>query len=95
MGLVAGRQAALPLLRTHRSARDGSMIDVTATLTMVVLWCSAVLGLAAVFGLLYAVTAKPKLDRIEAHLERINGSIGRMSEWERQHEIDHARAERT
>lgn len=70
------------------------MIDVSSTLTMIVLWCSAVIGLSAVVGMLYSITAKPKLDRIEKHLERINGSIGRMNEWQRQHEIDHARAER-
>jgi hypothetical protein len=34
------------------------------------------------------------LARIEAHLAAINGSVGKMSEWQRQHELDHARQER-
>jgi hypothetical protein len=34
------------------------------------------------------------LARIEAHLAAINGSVGRMNEWQHQHELDHARGGR-
>jgi len=63
--------------------------------------CSAVLAVAGVLALAARVFLTPRirevdaaLARIEAHLERINGSIGKMSEWQRQHELDHARQER-
>ena len=70
------------------------MIDITATLTLVVMVCSAVLGVSAVLGLLYTITAKPKLDRIENHLIMLNGSVGRAADWQHQHELDHAWSER-
>ena len=64
--------------------------------------CSAVLAVAGVLALIAKVVLTPRirevdlaLARIEAHLERINGNIGKMSEWQRQHELDHARGERT
>jgi len=63
--------------------------------------CSAILGVAAVLALAARVFLRPRilqvdesLARIERHLEKINGSIGKMSEWEHQHELDHARGER-
>ena len=63
--------------------------------------CGAILGVAAVLALAARVFLRPRivqvdesLARIERHLERINGSIGKMSEWEHQHELDHARGER-
>ena len=64
--------------------------------------CAAVLGVAAVLALAARVFLRPRilevdlaLARIEAHLAAINGSVVRVSEWERQHELDHARGERT
>ena len=63
--------------------------------------CGAVLAVAGVLALAGRVFLSPRirevdaaLARIETHLERINGSIGKMSEWQRQHELDHARQER-
>ena len=63
--------------------------------------CGAILGVSAVLALAARVFLRPRivqvdesLARIERHLERINGSIGKMSEWERQHELEHARGER-
>jgi len=63
--------------------------------------CGAILGVAAVLALAARVFLRPRiiqvdesLARIERHLERINGSIGKMSEWEHQHELDHARGNR-
>ena len=63
--------------------------------------CGAILGVAAVLALAARVFLRPRilqvdesLARIERHLERINGSIGKMSEWEHQHELEHARGER-
>ena len=63
--------------------------------------CGAILGVAAVMALAARVFMRPRilqvdesLARIEAHLAAINGSVGRMSEWERQHELEHARGER-
>lgn len=63
--------------------------------------CSAILGVAAVLALTVRVFLSPRikevdssLKRIEAHLKQINGTVGRMNEWEHQHELDHARAER-
>ena len=63
--------------------------------------CSAILGVAAVLALAARVFLRPRilqvdesLARIERHLERINGSIGKMNEWEHQHELDHARGNR-
>ena len=63
--------------------------------------CSAILGVAAVLALAARVFLRPRilqvdesLARIERHLERINGSIGKMSEWEHQHELEHARGDR-
>jgi len=63
--------------------------------------CSAVLGVAAVLALIAKVVLTPRirevdlaLARIEAHLAAINGSVGRISEWQRQHELEHARGER-
>ena len=64
--------------------------------------CSAVLAVAGVLALIAKVVLTPRirevdlaLARIEAHLEKLNGSVGRVSEWQRQHELDHARGERT
>jgi len=63
--------------------------------------CGAVLAVAGVLALAGRVFLSPRirevdaaLARIETHLEHINGSIGKMSEWQRQHELDHARQER-
>ena len=63
--------------------------------------CSAVLAVAAVLALAARVFLQPRilevdsaLARIERHLERINGSVGKMDEWQHQHELDHARGER-
>jgi len=63
--------------------------------------CSAVLGVAAVLALIAKVVLTPRirevdlaLARIEAHLAAINGSVGRISAWQRQHELEHARGER-
>ena len=63
--------------------------------------CSAILGVAAVLALAARVFLRPRilqvdesLARIERHLERINGSIGKMDGWQHKHELDHARGER-
>lgn len=63
--------------------------------------CSAILGVSAVLGIATKVFVTPRirevdlaLARIEAHLAAINGSVGRMNEWQRQHELEHARGER-
>ena len=63
--------------------------------------CSAVLAVAGVLALAGRVFLSPRirevdlaLARIEAHLAAINGSVVRTSEWQRQHELDHARQER-
>ena len=63
--------------------------------------CSAILGVAAVLALAARVFLRPRilqvdesLARIERHLEKINGSVGKMDEWQHKHELDHARGER-
>lgn len=63
--------------------------------------CSAILGVAAVLALAARVFLRPRiiqvdesLARIERHLEKINGSVGRMDDWQHQHELAHARGER-
>ena len=63
--------------------------------------CGAILGVAAVLALAARVFLRPRilqvdesLARIERHLEKINGSVGRMDDWQHQHEIQHARGER-
>ena len=63
--------------------------------------CSAVVGVSAVLGIATKVFVSPRirevdlaLARIEAHLAAINGSVGRMNDWQRQHELDHARSDR-
>ena len=63
--------------------------------------CSAVVGVSAVLGIATKVFVTPRirevdaaLARIEAHLAAINGSVGKMNEWQRQHELDHARSDR-
>ena len=63
--------------------------------------CSAVVGVSAVLGIATKVFVTPRirevdaaLARIEAHLAAINGSVGRMNDWQRQHELDHARSDR-
>ena len=63
--------------------------------------CSAVVGVSAVLGIATKVFVTPRirevdaaLARIEAHLAAINGSVGRMNDWQHQHEIDHARSDR-
>ena len=63
--------------------------------------CSAVVGVSAVLGIATKVFVSPRirevdsaLARIEAHLAAINGSVGRMSDWQHQHELDHARSDR-
>ena len=64
--------------------------------------CGAVLAVAGVLALAGRVFLSPRirevdlaLARIEAHLAAINGSVVRISEWQRQHELDHARGGRT
>ena len=64
--------------------------------------CGAVLAVAGVLALAARVFLSPRirevdlaLARIEAHLERLNGSVARVSEWQRQHELEHARGGRT
>jgi hypothetical protein len=68
---------------------------------MVTQVCGAILGVSAVLGIATKVFVTPRirevdlaLARIEAHLAAINGSVGRMNDWQHQHEIDHARGER-
>ncbi|MSP21523.1 MAG: hypothetical protein EXR66_00610 [Dehalococcoidia bacterium] len=63
---------------------------------------SAVLGVAAVLALAARVFLQPRivevdasLARIEAHLERINGSIGALTDWEHHHKLEHARQTET
>ena len=63
--------------------------------------CSAVVGVSAVLGIATKVFVSPRirevdaaLARIEAHLAAINGSVGKMNDWQRQHELDHARSDR-
>ena len=63
--------------------------------------CSAVVGVSAVIGIATKVFVTPRLRevdaalaRIEAHLAAINGSVGKMNDWQHQHEIDHARGDR-
>ncbi len=64
--------------------------------------CGAVLAVAGVLALAARVFLSPRirevdlaLARIESHLERLNGSVARVSEWQRQHELEHARGGRT
>ena len=73
----------------------------TDAIIMVTQVCSAILGVSAVIGIATKVFVTPRirevdsaLARIEAHLAAINGSVGRMNEWQRQHELDHARSDR-
>ena len=73
----------------------------TDTIILITQVCSAVVGVSAVIGIATKVFVTPRirevdsaLARIEAHLAAINGSVGRMNEWQHQHEIDHARGER-
>jgi len=68
---------------------------------MVTQVCSAILGVSAVLGIATKVFVSPRirevdaaLARIEEHLSAINGSVGRMNDWQHQHEIDHARSDR-
>jgi len=68
---------------------------------MVTQVCSAIIGVSAVIGVATKVFVTPRirevdsaLARIEAHLAAINGSVGRMNDWQHQHELDHARQER-
>ena len=63
--------------------------------------CSAIIGVSAVIGIATKVFVTPRirevdaaLARIEAHLAAINGSVGKMNDWQHQHEIDHARSDR-
>ena len=63
--------------------------------------CSAIIGVSAVIGIATKVFVSPRirevdaaLARIEAHLAAINGSVGRMSDWQHQHELDHAKGDR-
>ena len=73
----------------------------TDAIIMVTQVCSAIIGVSAVLGIATKVFVTPRirevdaaLARIEAHLAAINGSVGRMNDWQHQHEIDHARNER-
>ena len=73
----------------------------TDAIMMVTQVCGAILGVSAVLGIATKVFVTPRirevdlaLARIEAHLAAINGSVGRMNDWQHQHEIDHARGER-
>ena len=68
---------------------------------MVTQVCGAIIGVSAVLGIATKVFVSPRmreidsaLARIEAHLAAINGSVGRMNDWQHQHEIDHAKNER-
>lgn len=63
--------------------------------------CGAILGVAAVLALAARVFLRPRivqvdesLARIERHLEKINGSVGRIDDWQHKHELDHARGNR-
>ncbi len=63
--------------------------------------CSAVIGISAVLALAARLFLRPRMSqvddslaRIEAHLERLNGSVSKMDEWQRQHDLQHARRER-
>ena len=71
------------------------------TMMLITQICGAILGVAAVLALAARVFLRPRilqvdesLARIERHLEKINGSVGRMDDWQHQHEIQHARGER-
>ena len=73
----------------------------TDAIMMVTQVCSAVVGVSAVIGIATKVFVTPRirevdsaLARIEAHLAAINGSVGKMNDWQRQHELDHARGDR-
>ena len=73
----------------------------TDAIIMVTQVCSAIIGVSAVIGIATKVFVTPRirevdsaLARIEAHLAAINGSVGRMNDWQRQHELDHARGDR-
>jgi len=73
----------------------------TDAIIMVTQVCSAIIGVSAVIGIATKVFVTPRirevdaaLARIEAHLSAINGSVGRMNEWQRQHELEHARSDR-
>jgi len=73
----------------------------TDAIIMITQVCSAVVGVSAVIGIATKVFVAPRirevdsaLARIEAHLAAINGSVGRMNDWQRQHELDHARSDR-
>ena len=73
----------------------------TDAIIMVTQVCSAIIGVSAVLGIATKVFVTPRirevdaaLARIEAHLAAINGSVGKMNDWQHQHEIDHARNER-
>jgi len=73
----------------------------TDAIIMITQVCSAVVGVSAVIGVATKVFVSPRirevdsaLARIEAHLAAINGSVGRMNDWQHQHELDHARQER-
>ena len=73
----------------------------TDAIIMVTQVCSAIIGVSAVIGIATKVFVTPRirevdsaLARIEAHLAAINGSVGKMSDWQHQHEIDHARGDR-
>ena len=73
----------------------------TDAIIMVTQVCSAIIGVSAVMGIATKVFVSPRirevdaaLARIEAHLSAINGSVGRMNEWQRQHELDHPRIDR-
>jgi hypothetical protein len=74
----------------------------TDALVLITEVCTAILAVAAVLGVAARILIAPRirevdnsLARIEAHLERINGSVGRMDDWQHQHELNHARGERT
>ena len=73
----------------------------TDTIILITQVCSAILGVSAVLAIATKVFVTPRirevdsaLARIEAHLAAINGSVGRMNEWQHQHELDHARGDR-
>ncbi len=71
------------------------------TLTIITQVSTAILAVSGVIALGYSVFLRPRmivvdesLQRIEAHLAAINGSIGRTNEWQHEHELSHARSER-
>jgi len=73
----------------------------TEALVLITEMCTAILAVAGVLAVAARVFLRPRiaevdaaLGRIEAHLVRLNGSVGETLVWQHQHEIEHARRER-